>query len=285
MGPKWTAAAMILMISVALAGCTAGADVVRAFQVVTRAFQTTEVVEESHRVQPGSSIEIRNLNGDIVVKSGGDREVHVRATKRAFGSQDEIDRTEVVVTTGAITTIETEPRGERSRVAVDYEVTIPPGVALKHVQTSNGLIRVEDVAGDVVATTSNGSIHLEGIDGYVRATTSNGSIHIVNCTGIRSSVQTSNGSIHVEVADIEGSLEIRTGNGSITAYLSHWLEAEVEMTVSNGRIVTDHNGLILGQSSQRHVRGHIGDQARHKILIRTSNGTVTVRDIQDETGS
>lgn len=281
MGKKWTAVAMILMISVVLTGCTVGADVVRAVQVVTRAFQTTEIVEESHRVQPGSSLEIRTLNGDIVVKSGGDREVHVRAIKRAFGAQDEIDRTEIVVTTGAITTIETEPREERSRVSVDYEITVPPDVTLNHVQTSNGLIRVEDVTGDVVATTSNGSIHLEGIDGYVRATTSNGSIHIVNCTGVRSSVQTSNGSIHVEVEEIEGNLEVRAGNGSITAYLSRWLEAEVTMTVSNGRVVADHNGLVIGQSSQKQVTGQIGDQARHKILIRTSNGTITARDIQE----
>ncbi len=278
---KWTAVTVIFMIAVALAGCTAAADVARALQVVSRAFQTAQIVEETHRVQPGSSLQIHNSNGDITVRVGGDRDIHIRATKRAFGAQSEIEGTTIRVTTGQLTTIETEHPMSPSRVFVDYEITIPPGIALNGVQTSNGYIRVEGVAGNIVAASSNGSIHLEDVDGYVRASTSNGNINIINCTGVRSGVQTSNGNINVEVHSIEGNVEIRAGNGSITAYLSERLQAEVTMTVSNGHVTADHSSFVIGKSSRRHITGQIGDEARHRILIRTSNGTVTARQISN----
>ncbi|MFO8060493.1 MAG: DUF4097 family beta strand repeat-containing protein [Bacillota bacterium] len=281
MARKWAKVAAILMMATALTGCTVATDVVRAVQVVSRVFQTSEVVEQTHRVQPGSALQISNLNGDITVRAGGNREIHIVATKRAFGAESELGDADIRVAVGEITVIETVHRKERTRVSVDYEVTIPQDMILNEVRTSNGYVQVEGVTGDVVATSSNGSIHLEGVDGYVRATTSNGSIDIVDCTGVRSGVHTSNGSIRVEVRSIEGNLEIRTGNGSITAYLSRHLNAEVIMTVSNGQVVADHNHLVIGESSAKRITGQIGSEARHQIRIRTSNGTVTARKIEE----
>ena len=276
---KWTPIALILVVAVTLAGCTVATDVMRAFQVVIRVFQTEEVIEETYQVQPGTTLELHNTNGDITVTVGDDNEIHIRATKRGFGAAGDLDHARIDVTTGDRMMIETTYLTERSNVAVDYEIIVPSDVSLNQVTTSNGYIRVEDAMGDVTATSSNGNIHLENIDGYVRATTSNGSIHIKNCTGVRSGVRTSNGNIHIEMKDIQGNVEIRTGNGSITAYLSQWLRSGVTMTASNGQVTSDHNHLVIGKSSRGHLAGQIGEEAEHEILMRTSNGNVTVRQI------
>ena len=190
-------------------------------------------------VEPGQSIQIENLHGDVrarrneiprldvfaviqlqdqdtlradvqIVETAGGLNIDVRyVAKDAEGQIDEANEQTAVVeggqaeTAGDQTEISHLPAGEPPLIRrVDLVAYIPVGSPLS-IRTIDGLIEARRVKSDVVAESMGGDITVI-TEGLARAKTSTGSILSVllfDAPGPHSSLQTDTGDIRVQIPD------------------------------------------------------------------------------------
>ena len=149
-------------------------------------------------------------------------------------------------------------RGCGEHCAVDYTVTVPPGLPVTG-RTTNGAVELTDV-GSVDVTTTSGSVGLDQVQGDVRARTTNGDVHGRDLRGGRTEVETSNGEIDLAPA-VAQDVRAATDNGSITLGLPGGGYRIATQTVDGDR-------EIAVASDPR---------AAHVVDLRTTNGSITVR--------
>ena len=116
-------------------------------------------------------------------------------------------------------------------VGADLVIEIPQPCAAK-IETSNGSIRVEHLAGEVVLESSNGNLHALNVDGTVRAGTSNGRIECENVSG-GVTAKSSNGGIAAQ--EVGGPCVLRTSNGDVRCVLAPTAQGDVECGPATGR--------------------------------------------------
>ncbi len=235
-----------------------------------------EAFEWSERLQPGRTIEVKGVNGDVFARLADGDEVRVRArVEEGRRGRAEDVRFEVVEHGNGVTICavypsrdEREPNecrpGSRGRMntrdndtEVHFTVWVPAGVQFSG-RTVNGDVDVESLQSDVEAYTVNGGIEI-GTTGYAQANTVNGSIHAAVGRG-----------------DWTGALEFETVNGGITVELPDGVGAEVTASTVNGGIDTDFPLTVSGRFSSRRLVGTIGDGGRH-LRLETVNGTIRIR--------
>jgi hypothetical protein len=199
-------------------------------------------------------------NGGITVE-GWDRN-EIRVLARVSGQADGMDAAralvrEVEVLTGG--TISSDgPRSERHEWwSVSFRIFAPRNSDLS-LETTNGGIRINDVAGDIEFHTTNGGVHLTGVAGDVRGRTTNGGLH-VDLTG----------------SEWQGSgLDVRTTNGGVKLTIPDGYNARLETGTTNGGMRFDFPVTVQGRIDRR-LSVDLGGGGK---LIRafTTNGGVTV---------
>lgn len=219
------------------------------------------------RLNPGQTLSIRNLNGGIRVRTGDRLAIH--ATKHAERSDPNSVQIHVETRSDGLIVCTRYPpdasRGcdenvegnnEHNDTQVDFDVTIPRGVALDAAAKNGSVDAVTD--GPIDAKTMNGSVRVEGRD--VRDVTS------------------VNGSVVVRVLDRgRGSLDAKTVNGSIEITLPPGTGVDVTASTQTGSI--DAPGLVVDKPRYgpgAHASGTLGDGAR-RLTLKTLNGSITLR--------
>ena len=231
----------------------------------------------SGRVRAGETVEVKGINGDIVVELSSGSEVSVDVRKRGKKSDPEDVRIEVIEHEDGVTICARYPRpdgtlndcepgdgGEGSKiknndVRVDFRVRIPAGAHFVG-RTVNGGIEADGLKGDVNAETVNGSVTIS-TSGQAAATTVNGSI-----------------TARMGEADWDGDLEFTTVNGAIRLELPEDLDADVSASTVNGNITTDFPLTVSGKFSSRKITGKIGRGGRD-LSLTTVNGSIHLRAI------
>jgi hypothetical protein len=250
-----------------------------------------EKFQRTYDMEPGTKLDVYNINGKIEVSKWEKDKLEVIAIKETSRGKEELDKVKIEVTTNGDIEVKTVYLDKRVKALVHYEVKVPGNVVLRNIESSNGLIyidgtkgpsvlktsngriEVKDVDGDLNLHTSNGAINVENARGFVNAGTSNGSIDIKETEGI-SKVKNSNGSIKVEIPNIRGDIiDLVTSNGSIDVYIDIGLDVDIEMDTSNGRIKLHDIEMILSEIEKTYVKGRLG-KGGTKINIRTSNGSI-----------
>lgn len=236
----------------------------------------TEQFHWSGSLPPGSTLEVKGVNGAVHAEPAGDDQSEVEAVKRARRGDPNEVRIEVVEHEGGVTICAVYPDGDddrpnqclpgdaghlsarRSNVTVEFTVRVPDGVHFIG-RTVNGAISAEDLQGNVDIGTVNGSARFSTA-GYGVARTVNGSI-----TG------------RLGAADWDGELEFESVNGSITLSFADQLNADVEMRTVNGSLDTDFPLTAQGRISRRRLRGTIGTGGR-TLMLSTVNGSIRLRE-------
>jgi hypothetical protein len=142
------------------------------------------------------------------------------------------------------------------------------------VSTSNGRIDVGAFRGVAKLSTSNGAIEVKDHAGPVEARSTNGAIR---ASGVLAPIvaETSNGRIEISLAPAaQGDVNLETSNGSVSLELGAGWEGTVTADTSNGKIDLS-GGEVAGKGDKKTMT--IGDAAKAKAVIDTSNGRVTVR--------
>jgi len=166
----------------------------------------------------------------------------------------------VISTPGGPITVEDAPNGAR-------------------LTTGGGAIRVRSAAGRVEATTGAGAVQVDALDGAAVLRTGAGAVTLTLVGDTRRG---------------DHGVDIRSGTGAVTLTIPAGMGASIDVetgyTRAHGRAVRIETDLPLRRSgsaawetiprgtARKHVRasGTVGD-GRHRILIRTVNGDVRIR--------
>lgn len=189
-------------------------------------------------------------NGGVSVRAHEGRDVIVRARVQAWGRSDDAARTVArgvrVNTDGTIRATGPGTAARSQGWAVSYEILVPSRTNLD-VETHNGPISVERLAGEMDLRAHNGPITLRELSGDVRARTQNGPIN-VRLAGRRWSgegldAETVNGPVNVDMPrGYAAHLESRTVHGPISAPSGIRPERSGNRWSTGGSINRDLNG-------------------------------------------
>jgi DUF4097 and DUF4098 domain-containing protein YvlB len=225
-------------------------------------------------------LKISNINGNVKISSWSYDKVSLNAVSSTFLSNDELDKIEIVVTESEnIIDIQTKKLMDgTTNVTTEMTIKAPYNITADTIDTSNGDIDIAGIKGNISATSSNGDIVIQDVRGYIQADTSNGDIVIKKTTGLRN-LHSSNGMIDAEMYDFKENVTIDTSNGDIYLYLNPSLNADLEMTTSNGIIIINELSVNLTISENDYKVGMLGD-GENKINIQTSNGDIFINKLE-----
>jgi len=237
--------------------------------------EVRDYFEAEYHATNNTILSISNVNGAINVSSWDGDNITLNATKRSTYGYDDLEKADIIVSenNNEITIEIQHVKPIRSR-AVDLNVKIPNNVTVKSASSTNGPVQITNTKGDAVFTNTNGPIIAEGIDGYIKASTTNGNIDIKDTKGV-DDLTTTNGGISAEIFDIKDDIDIQSTNGGITIYLNSSINASIEIITTNGDISVYDSIISITESSNKHLKGTIGDGEK-KINVKTTNGGINV---------
>jgi hypothetical protein len=229
----------------------------------------------SERVPAGQWIRVRNVNGEVRVRSASGDKVEVTATKTWRRGDPKDVRIETKRSSdGSIlvcafwtenarcseTSYESHGDGRRRNndVAVDFEIRVPKGVKVG-VWSVNGGVSVDGATSEVRASSVNGSVDAMSSGGPVRA-------------------NTVNGNVHATMGRLDGNedLDYSSVNGNVVSEFAGDVDADIELSTVNGRFQTDWPVTITGRIDPRHLKATLGKGGR-RIKLSTVNGNVELR--------
>jgi hypothetical protein len=231
---------------------------------------------------PATGLDVQTENGKITVRRGGSSEVSIKAIIRAT-SQARADAALITAgrsagadASGANALVVRPEWPDQRREASEgcsFEITIPE-TAWVRLNSSNGGLSIENLAGTADLITSNASIQIASHQGDVKADTSNASIRAAKIAGSLSA-DTSNASLDID--DVEGFVRAKTSNASVSIALAPSSKGPVDVKSSNGsltlRLPTTFPGTLELKTSNGRIR-HEGFSAVTYSGSKTS-GTLT----------
>lgn len=227
------------------------------------------------RLDDGRILEVKDLNGDVIVERASGSEIEVTATVRARRSDPDEVRIEVVEHGEGVTicAVYPTPRGERENYCgpgsegrmnnrnndtqVEFRVRLPAGVRFAG-RTVNGDVQALGLASDVALTTVNGDVDV-ATTGYAEASTVNGSIDA-----------------RMGRMDPEGGLSFKTVNGSVTLDLPDDVDADLDARWVNGGLDSDLPLRIDGRITRHRAQGMLGNGGP-ELSVATVNGSIRIR--------
>lgn len=137
-----------------------------------------EEFHQSYPLSPNGRVILKNVNG-VVRVTGWDRaEVQVNAVKEAE-TQQALDEARIEINAGGdMIDIRTRypERERRNAASVDYTISVPRTAVLETINTVNGSVRIEGIAGPVKAGSVNGDVEARGALGEVDLKSVNGRV-------------------------------------------------------------------------------------------------------------
>jgi DUF4097 and DUF4098 domain-containing protein YvlB len=176
--------------------------------------------------------------------------------------------------------------------SVHIEVRMPKDADLR-VETGDGAVKADGIAGTVDVRTGDGSITANDLKGTLRLRTGDGSLQgsglegqcdassgdgRIQLTGRFDTlaVQTGDGSIDVTAnhgSRLEGPWRLRSGDGSVSLAIPGDLSADVDASSGDGSVTTDIPVTIEGQMSRSHLRGKMNGGGQ-SLMIHTGDGSI-----------
>jgi putative adhesin len=225
-----------------------------------------EIVQQTHAIDPGASIDIRNVDGSIRIYGADTRELRIQAIKKAY-SAERLSKIAVNVSVqpGAAS-IETvfPPRpkwgfSDRSGT-VDYILVVPQFCSLSRLELVTGEVLIDGMRGENLhANLVNGRLVSHNCFGDVRLAVTNGGLDVGyhwwerRRFSVNAEIENGNvhafipgeASFHVIAASVNGQVasdftakQDRQGNGvaKIDMLVGGASEAEVNLHATNGNI-------------------------------------------------
>jgi DUF4097 and DUF4098 domain-containing protein YvlB len=246
-----------------------------AFQDST--YRYKEDFVKTYPLASDGTFSLQNTNGIVRVTTWSKSEVEIKAVKSA-SRQDDLEKLEIKIFADprSVSVDTVYPRRPLLRAKVTYEISVPEGVRLDRVSTTNGNIELTGRYSDVRAGTTNGDVRCDSVSGALRLSTTNGSIKAQDVIG-RVKVGTTNGSVTLGLRDIKDSIDADTTNGSITLRIQGDLNADLSARTTNGRVNTEFPITVQGSlgGSRHRVEGRIGSGGP-EISLHTTNGSIHI---------
>ena len=206
-----------------------------------------------------TALSIELIKGDIVIRPSPNNRIEISAVKRGRDAEVrqvklELEENSSEISIRAVYPARKSRDEPKTRVEIDFEVRLPPGVRL-------------------IGRTEVGNIDALHLSNPVRATSVVGDIRI--STSSHAEAKTTNGDIEVSMGHTawSGTLDFRTTNGNIALEIPRSSNVEISATSTNGEFDTDIfpvEGNRYGIPGAR-IRGKLGTGGRG-LKLRTVNG-------------
>jgi DUF4097 and DUF4098 domain-containing protein YvlB len=245
-------------------------------------------------MQPDVRVNAESFNGLIEIAGWDQNKVEITGTK--FASTEPLRdaiKIDIQHTPGSVDIRAVKPSGRIGGMGARFTMHVPRSAQLDRITTSNGGIRINDVAGAAHLLGSNGIIKVGNVSGNVDAHTSNGGIDVESIRG-GATLKTSNGGIRAEnvggAFDAEtsnGAIELtamtapkeniraRTSNGGITLHLPPATAARLIANTSNSSVSCEFDLTSRSENRKNHLEGMIG-AGGPTIELNSSNGRIRV---------
>jgi hypothetical protein len=235
----------------------------------------SEVRDGSFAVGDSPKVIVSSENGTIIINSGPDREVTVKATLR---QPDDIDY-EVSQVGDVITIISEADNGGFLNFGpspgADIEITTPANTEIE-ILIKNGPVEVYGIQRDGSVRTFNGPVVLDDVSGNFNIVTSNRAVTITQATG-SFNVETGTGRITFDgELTSGGDNKMTTSNGSVEIKLQGTPSVKFDGSISDGSISTEFPTLTSSLGDEHHLVGTIGS-GDAALLVRASNGSIEIR--------
>lgn len=227
----------------------------------------SETYTETHALKSGESFGLDNVNGDVIIQAWDADEVEIQYTIRAT-NQEAFDRVHVVIEqrNGGVF-VDTKYDQDKGRdwhgdsASVDYQVMVPRFANLRDVETVNGEMEIEGVAGNVSASSVNGNVSASGLQGNAELDTVNGNV-----------------SAWFDTLGSGQTVSMDSVNGALELFVPASVGADIDAENLNGSMKNDfglhiEKGKYVGNS----MYGKIGSGGA-RVKLENVNGTIAVRD-------
>jgi DUF4097 and DUF4098 domain-containing protein YvlB len=237
--------------------------------------------QKSYNLEPGGTISVTNVSGDINI-TGYDGSA---VTVSGFKEGRDRDLVEVEDTSGAgrVELRVRYPRECNCDASIRFEVRVPRSANFNfdRISTASGNIKAEGVTGRIELNTASGDVTLQGVSGEVRANSASGTVRVRDAAGTVNA-NTASGNVDVELARLEGTGDLRfnSASGDVSVRLPSNLDARVDMSTASGRIETDFPIEVKKDrySSGYTARGQLGGGSR-LLKISSASGDVKLKSL------
>jgi DUF4097 and DUF4098 domain-containing protein YvlB len=182
--------------------------------VATVLAATVSVVAETRKefrytVGPGATISVVNQNGTVTVKPSNARQVSINATLQSNKVEVDSNQNGNRITTR--THVLQKPTADQARV--DYEISLPQDASIS-IDSSTGLIHVENLQGNVMIDSDAAQVEISGVNsGNVQVQTVNGPVNLSDLNQSRVQVTSTSGNVQLKsVTGPKVSVKTTTGN-------------------------------------------------------------------------
>lgn len=213
-------------------------------------------------IGPNGDLTLKNVVGDITIKSGGGRDVTIEIVRTSRG------RTEADAKLGLEkVTAEVTVTGERALVATQYPSDRHPEYAV-----SVAYAVTAPVGTGVTVSTVTGRVHVSGLKGDVSARTISGTVELVSCARV-SAARTVSGSVTLTDVQSDGDLEVESVAGDLR--LVNTKARRVTVSVVSGTISardTQTDGATLSSMSGNiEFSGSVTPKGRYEFRAHSGN--------------
>jgi hypothetical protein len=230
-------------------------------------------------ITPGATVNVRNIDGAIAILPSDNAKLTVDAVilnaspstvdvKQAMSGSDMFFCTLLGTQTASSCGTDAHRHdthfsplslfSRRHPITVRYTLHVPAGVQV-NVETINGKIAAQNIAGNVKASTVNGDVVVSTTSGTVNAETVNGSI-IASMASLPDS-----GNVHLE-----------TVNGSITSLIPEGIGGSIDLDNTNGSITANYPNAKPDSSGDKHHMRIKLDEGKRRVTLETVNGSVNL---------
>ncbi|MDD8020548.1 MAG: DUF4097 family beta strand repeat-containing protein [Acidobacteriota bacterium] len=258
---------MLLLTSALLISCD---------EFIDSNYRFEETFSKTIPLKEAGSFWLENINGGVTIRTSPDREVVIQATKYTKREKSDLDKIRIEVIQGEKSVkIDTIYERKNLRAKVDYDITVPEGMALELVRTVNGKIQVSGKYDRAQLKTTNGNIEAKGDFSWLEAATTNGGLEV---TGVRGKIdlRATNGSIKAELDELTADFKAKTTNGSIKLALVHEANGYLSARTTNGSIKVEYPVTVEGEVSRRRLEGRLGKGGEIRVSLETTNGSINL---------
>jgi DUF4097 and DUF4098 domain-containing protein YvlB len=235
--------------------------------------------QRSYNLEPGGTINIANVSGDIAITGYDGSAVAVAGYKE--GRDKDVLEVEDQSTPGHVSLRVKYPRNCNCDASIRFEVRVPRAANLNFdkISTASGNIRAEGVSGRINLNTASGDVTLQGVGGEIRASTASGTVKVSEAAGVVNA-NSASGDVEVDLTRIEGSgdMHFSSASGNVVVRAPSGLDARVDMSTVTGSIDTDFPLAVknnkYGPGSTAH--GQLGSGSR-VIKISSASGDVRLK--------
>ncbi|HWB82735.1 MAG TPA: DUF4097 family beta strand repeat-containing protein [Bryobacteraceae bacterium] len=254
----------------------------------------------SYDLKPGGSLSVETFNGSAEITGWDQDTVDISGTKYAPANELLASlRIDIDHTPDSVDIHAARPSDSRGNYGARFVIKVPRTTIVNRVVSSNGPVRISDVAGPSRLRTSNGPIRVHDVHGGIQAQTGNGAIELAEVDGeveahttngaIRANLaasgpaarpvrlETTNGGIDLTLpSNYPSDIHAGTTNGGITLHVPGDLNARLSARTTNSSVSSDFQVKAVGEISRRRLEGTIGSGGP-QIELTTTNGGIHLR--------